>query len=115
VDRPEPSSNQVRTINLALQGGGAHGAFTWGWLAKRQGRRADRQCADRRAPCDSQSRHQSAVEAAILEAAGQNTACGGAGHNKGLKHSFVCYLLVNEAVWIHTRHHQDVAAGIVSL
>jgi hypothetical protein len=64
--------------------------------------------------CDSQSRHQSAVEAAILEAAGQNTACGGAGHNKGLKHSFVCYLLVNEAVWIHTRHHQDVAAGIVS-
>src|SRR6201990_3254999 len=30
--RPEPSSNQVRTINLALQGGGAHGAFTWGVL-----------------------------------------------------------------------------------
>ncbi|MEO8316909.1 MAG: patatin-like phospholipase family protein [Bradyrhizobium sp.] len=29
---PEPSSNQVRTINLALQGGGAHGAFTWGVL-----------------------------------------------------------------------------------
>jgi NTE family protein len=26
------SSNQVRTINLALQGGGAHGAFTWGVL-----------------------------------------------------------------------------------
>jgi NTE family protein len=25
-------SNQVRTINLALQGGGAHGAFTWGVL-----------------------------------------------------------------------------------
>jgi NTE family protein len=24
--------NQVRTINLALQGGGAHGAFTWGVL-----------------------------------------------------------------------------------
>jgi predicted acylesterase/phospholipase RssA len=37
VDRPEPSSNQVRTINLTLQGGGAHGAFTWGWLAKRHG------------------------------------------------------------------------------
>src|ERR1700722_13025241 len=32
VDGTEPSSNQVRTINLALQGGGAHGAFTWGVL-----------------------------------------------------------------------------------
>ena len=32
TNRPEPSSNQVRTINLALQGGGAHGAFTWGVL-----------------------------------------------------------------------------------
>src|SRR3954468_8911029 len=32
ADRPEPSSNRVRTINLALQGGGAHGAFTWGVL-----------------------------------------------------------------------------------
>jgi NTE family protein len=31
-DGTEPSSNQVRTINLALQGGGAHGAFTWGVL-----------------------------------------------------------------------------------
>ena len=31
-DRTEPSPNQVRTINLALQGGGAHGAFTWGVL-----------------------------------------------------------------------------------
>jgi NTE family protein len=30
--RSEPSSNQVRTVNLALQGGGAHGAFTWGVL-----------------------------------------------------------------------------------
>ena len=30
---PEPiRSNQDRTINLALQGGGAHGAFTWGVL-----------------------------------------------------------------------------------
>jgi NTE family protein len=29
----EPSSSgQVKTINLALQGGGAHGAFTWGVL-----------------------------------------------------------------------------------
>src|SRR6202047_3499278 len=28
----QASSNQVRTINLALQGGGAHGAFTWGVL-----------------------------------------------------------------------------------
>jgi NTE family protein len=41
AERPETSggaghepafSNQVRTINLALQGGGAHGAFTWGVL-----------------------------------------------------------------------------------
>ena len=32
ADRPEPASNQVKTINLALQGGGAHGAFTWGVL-----------------------------------------------------------------------------------
>ncbi len=41
AERPEASggagqeptfSNQVRTINLALQGGGAHGAFTWGVL-----------------------------------------------------------------------------------
>jgi NTE family protein len=38
-EQPEPSeatgrepSSQVRTINLALQGGGAHGAFTWGVL-----------------------------------------------------------------------------------
>lgn len=32
ADRPGPSSNTVRTVNLALQGGGAHGAFTWGVL-----------------------------------------------------------------------------------
>ena len=41
AERPEVSgrasheptfSNRVRTINLALQGGGAHGAFTWGVL-----------------------------------------------------------------------------------
>jgi len=32
ADRLELSSNRVRTINLALQGGGAHGAFTWGVL-----------------------------------------------------------------------------------
>ena len=41
AERPEASlgggrepafSNQVRTVNLALQGGGAHGAFTWGVL-----------------------------------------------------------------------------------
>ena len=32
ADGAEPSSDQVRTINLALQGGGAHGAFTWGVL-----------------------------------------------------------------------------------
>ncbi len=29
---PWPSGPNVRTINLALQGGGAHGAFTWGVL-----------------------------------------------------------------------------------
>ncbi len=32
TNAPERPSNQVRTINLALQGGGAHGAFTWGVL-----------------------------------------------------------------------------------
>src|SRR5260370_6913910 len=39
AERPEATggaghepANQVRTINLALQGGGAHGAFTWGVL-----------------------------------------------------------------------------------
>jgi NTE family protein len=32
ADRARPSSSPVRTINLALQGGGAHGAFTWGVL-----------------------------------------------------------------------------------
>jgi NTE family protein len=26
------ASDQVKTLNLALQGGGAHGAFTWGVL-----------------------------------------------------------------------------------
>jgi NTE family protein len=31
VDKPHVD-NPVRTINLALQGGGAHGAFTWGVL-----------------------------------------------------------------------------------
>lgn len=31
-DKTEPTPSQVRTINLALQGGGAHGAFTWGVL-----------------------------------------------------------------------------------
>lgn len=30
--RSGPVSNQVRIVNLALQGGGAHGAFTWGVL-----------------------------------------------------------------------------------
>ena len=32
ADHDPALSNQVRTINLALQGGGAHGAFTWGVL-----------------------------------------------------------------------------------
>jgi NTE family protein len=32
ADMPEPSADRVKTINLALQGGGAHGAFTWGVL-----------------------------------------------------------------------------------
>ncbi|TCT11876.1 NTE family protein [Tepidamorphus gemmatus] len=29
---PRPGSSNLRTVNLALQGGGAHGAFTWGVL-----------------------------------------------------------------------------------
>jgi NTE family protein len=29
---PDPGVSAVKTINLALQGGGAHGAFTWGVL-----------------------------------------------------------------------------------
>ena len=28
----EPDAVAVKTVNLALQGGGAHGAFTWGVL-----------------------------------------------------------------------------------
>ena len=32
ADKPKPSADRVKTINLALQGGGAHGAFTWGVL-----------------------------------------------------------------------------------
>ncbi|MBI1779454.1 MAG: patatin-like phospholipase family protein [Proteobacteria bacterium] len=30
--KPRPASNGVKRINLALQGGGAHGAYTWGVL-----------------------------------------------------------------------------------
>ena len=30
--RARPETTSVKTINLALQGGGAHGAFTWGVL-----------------------------------------------------------------------------------
>ena len=30
--KARPLASRVRTINLALQGGGAHGAFTWGVL-----------------------------------------------------------------------------------
>ena len=29
-----PATNSTKTVNLALQGGGAHGAFTWGVLDK---------------------------------------------------------------------------------
>src|SRR3954465_1697970 len=29
---PDPVAGAAKTINLALQGGGAHGAFTWGVL-----------------------------------------------------------------------------------
>src|SRR5215212_8573901 len=29
---PDPVAGAIKTINLALQGGGAHGAFTWGVL-----------------------------------------------------------------------------------
>ena len=32
TDREPTFPNRVKTINLALQGGGAHGAFTWGVL-----------------------------------------------------------------------------------
>src|ERR1700744_6589407 len=32
TSRDRAPADQVRTINLALQGGGAHGAFTWGVL-----------------------------------------------------------------------------------
>lgn len=32
--RAAPSKNQVKNINLALQGGGAHGAFGWGVMDK---------------------------------------------------------------------------------
>ena len=28
----QPSARHVKAVNLALQGGGAHGAFTWGVL-----------------------------------------------------------------------------------
>jgi NTE family protein len=31
-DRHDPAEAQVKTVNLALQGGGAHGAFAWGVL-----------------------------------------------------------------------------------
>ncbi|SEB03325.1 hypothetical protein SAMN05444370_1341, partial [Rubrimonas cliftonensis] len=29
---PRRSARHIKTVNLALQGGGAHGAFTWGVL-----------------------------------------------------------------------------------
>jgi NTE family protein len=35
IDRPQtpsPAGSKIKTLNLALQGGGAHGAFTWGVL-----------------------------------------------------------------------------------
>jgi len=32
VDAPRPETGTVKRVNLALQGGGAHGAFTWGVL-----------------------------------------------------------------------------------
>ena len=32
ASRERTFSNRIRTVNLALQGGGAHGAFTWGVL-----------------------------------------------------------------------------------
>jgi hypothetical protein len=37
----------------------------------------------------------------------------GASHAKNSSCSCVCHLLVSEALWIHKRHHQDAAAGIV--
>jgi NTE family protein len=32
IGKPIDPCGSVKTINLALQGGGAHGAFTWGVL-----------------------------------------------------------------------------------
>ena len=32
IDKSKPRSQKVKSVNLALQGGGAHGAFTWGVL-----------------------------------------------------------------------------------
>jgi len=32
--RPAPSSSETKVVNLALQGGGSHGAFTWGVMDK---------------------------------------------------------------------------------
>ena len=32
VKRATPAKVETKTINLALQGGGAHGAFAWGVL-----------------------------------------------------------------------------------
>ena len=32
LSRMRPPRVEIKSINLALQGGGAHGAFTWGVL-----------------------------------------------------------------------------------
>ena len=48
--KPRKHGADVRTINLALQGGGAHGAFTWGVL--------DRLLEDERIAFEGVSRHQ---------------------------------------------------------
>ena len=37
-DEAQTSRGETKLINLALQGGGAHGAFTWGVLDPRRAR-----------------------------------------------------------------------------
>ena len=47
---PKTSRSLVKPINLALQGGGSHGAFTWGVL--------DRLLEDERLDIEGDQRHQ---------------------------------------------------------
>jgi hypothetical protein len=47
-DENEVCGGRVKRINLALQGGGAHGAFTWGVLDTASRGRRDRDRGDLR-------------------------------------------------------------------